>query len=271
MRNTPSADQPQNGSTAGTDDGHLRRESSTIIDLSGVCKKYRLGSRIVEALRGVDFAINGSGFHAIMGPSGSGKSTLLHLMAALDRPDDGRIEIAGHDLVSMTESELTAFRRRFVGIVFQQFNLISTLNAMDNITLPALLDGMPRAERYRRGRELLDALGLHGRDHHRPDALSGGEQQRVAIARALMFNPSVLFADEPTGNLDSTSSREVWSLLQSLAAERNMTILMVTHEPAAAACCQRVFVLNDGRISGSFQTGGIDVGELATRAQQLGR
>ena len=271
MPNTPSPDAPDLGAGLQTNGRAAEGGSSGCIRLRGVKKIYRLGSRAVDALRGVDLAIDGPGFFAIMGPSGSGKSTLLHLLAALDRPDEGVVEVAGHRLETLSERELTLFRRRFIGIIFQHFNLISTLSAIDNITLPALLDGTSRAERLKLGRELIDTLGLAGRENHRPDALSGGEQQRVAIARSLIFRPSILFADEPTGDLDSTTSREVWELLQRLAEERKMTILMVTHEPDAATHCGRVFVLRDGRITGSFETGGIDAGELATRAQQLGR
>ncbi len=241
------------------------------IRLTGVTKNYVLGNRRVPALRGIDLTIDQPGFYAIMGPSGSGKSTLLHLLAALDRPDSGQIEVAGCQLNTMSDAELTLFRRRRIGIVFQQFNLISTLTALDNVTLPGMLDGMPAAERRERGMQLLRALGLEDRASHRPDALSGGEQQRVAIARALLFEPTVLFADEPTGNLDSRTSQQVWKLLGELAAERQLTVLMVTHEPEAAVHCQRVFVIRDGRIDSSFDVDGLDAAELATRAQHARR
>jgi putative ABC transport system ATP-binding protein len=241
------------------------------IAVAGVTKAYVTGKRRVEALRGLDLVIDDPGFYAIMGPSGSGKSTLLHLLAALDRPDAGTIEVAGLRIDSMSESDLTIFRRRRMGIVFQQFNLISTLTALDNVTLPGMLDGMSGAERQENGMRLLGALGLEDRATHRPDALSGGEQQRVAIARALLFEPTVLFADEPTGNLDSATSQQVWSLLKDLARQRNMTVLMVTHEPSAAVHCRRVFVIRDGRIESSFDVDGLDAAELATRAQHTRR
>jgi putative ABC transport system ATP-binding protein len=244
---------------------------SATVRLTDLRKSYRLGSRRVAALNGVNLEIGGSGFYAIMGPSGSGKSTLLHLLAALDRPDSGTIEVAGRRLETMSEAELTMFRRHNVGIVFQQFNLIPTLSAVDNITLPAMLDGMSRRKRAELGDRLIALLGLKGREQHRPDALSGGEQQRVAIARAMAFQPPVLFADEPTGNLDSVTSMQVWRLLKRLADEQEMTVIMVTHEPAAAAHCGKVFLLHDGVIHGSFETEGIDAAELATRAQQLVR
>jgi putative ABC transport system ATP-binding protein len=254
MNDTPS---PEAGSARGS------------IDLGDVRKTYRLGSQRVEALRGIDLRIDEPGFYAVMGPSGSGKSTLLHLLAGLDQPDAGRIVVAGQALHRMSESELTLYRRHHVGIVFQQFNLIPTLSALQNVTLPGMLDGMSRGDLDRRGRELLDSLGLSPRAGHRPDALSGGEQQRCAIARALLFSPQVLLADEPTGNLDSTSSDQMWRLLEELARQYAMTIMMVTHEPAAAVHCRRVFVLRSGRIAGSFDVEGKDVASLAASAQQL--
>lgn len=244
---------------------------STVIRLSNVTKSYVMGSRRVDALRGVDLHITEPGFYGIMGPSGSGKSTLLHLLAALDRPDTGSIEIDGQRIDQLGESQLTLFRRRRIGIVFQQFNLISTLNALENVTLPAMLDRMPTADRHEKGMNLLTALGLQNRATHRPDALSGGEQQRVAIARALLFSPSVLLADEPTGNLDSATSQSLWALLRDLAEQRKMTVIMVTHEPSAAVNCRRVFVIRDGVIENTFDVEGIDAAELATRAQHTRR
>ena len=234
-------------------------------------KSYTLGRRSIEALRGIDLEITKPGFHAIMGPSGSGKSTLLHLLAALDRPDQGEIEINGRRIDRMNESQLTMFRRHHIGIVFQQYNLLSTMSALENVTLPALLDGMPRSQRNDLGMNMLASLGLDDRAEHRPDALSGGEQQRVAIGRAILFEPSILYADEPTGNLDSQTSEQVLNLLATLARERNMIIVMVTHEPAAAAHCQRASILRDGRIVHTIDVHEGNVGELATRALQLDR
>ena len=238
-----------------------------ILRLTDVHKAYRLGHKSVDALRGLSLEIERPGFYAIMGPSGSGKSTLLHLLAALDRPDTGTIEVAGARLDELSERELTRFRRRRIGIVFQQFNLIATLTALDNVALPALLDGMPTAERKRRSRELLERFGLGDRLGHRPDALSGGEQQRVAIARSLMFEPEILFADEPTGNLDSRTSEEIWQLMTHLGRDQGITVLMVTHEPAGAVHADRVFILRDGRIDGSFDVDGLHPTELAARTQ----
>jgi len=215
----------------------------------GVTKRYDLGARSVEALRGVDLEIAGAGFYAIMGSSGSGKSTLMHLIAGLDRPSAGEVTVAGARVDRMSEAELTRYRRRQIGIVFQHFNLLPSMSALDNVMLPALLDGMPRAASESRARELLQELGVGARADHRPDALSGGEQQRVAIARALFFAPPVILADEPTGNLDSA---------------------------AAAAHCRRVIVLRDGEVAGAFDTttpeqGTLDAGSLALRAQELAR
>lgn len=241
--------------------------TSSGISLTDVHKRYRTGQLDVQALRGLNLKIEEPGFYGIMGPSGSGKSTLLHLLAALDRPDHGQITVNGFRLDEMSESELTLFRRDQIGIVFQQFNLIATLNALDNVTLPAMLAGVKRRERLARGRELLDQLDLLDRAHHRPDALSGGQQQRVAIARALLFNPSVLYADEPTGNLDSASSAQLWSLLGHLAESRELTVMMVTHEPEAAAHCRQIFLLRDGIIESDVNTHEMDPAELLARTQ----
>jgi putative ABC transport system ATP-binding protein len=242
---------------------------SGIIRVHEVRKAYVTGDRRVEALRGVSFEIAEPGFYAIMGASGSGKSTLLHLLAGLDRPDTGTIDIGGAPIHSLNERDLTRYRRRGVGIVFQQFNLIPTLSALENVTLPGMFDGVAHRELQTRGEQLLDSLRIGHRAAHRPDALSGGEQQRIAIARALLFSPPVLLADEPTGNLDSASSEQLWKLLRSLAAERHMTVIMVTHEPAAAIHCQRVFVLRDGAMEGAFDVEAADPAVLAARYHQL--
>ncbi|MGQ0628641.1 MAG: ABC transporter ATP-binding protein [Phycisphaerales bacterium] len=242
-----------------------------MITVRNVYKAYRLGDRTVEALRGVDLSIDRPGFYAIMGASGSGKSTLLHLLAALDRPDSGEVSVCGDALQSMGERELTAFRRTRIGIVFQQFNLIPTLTARENVELPGMLAGERAGVLAARSTELLEAVGLGPRAGHRPDALSGGEQQRVAICRALLFRPRVLLADEPTGNLDSAASARLWELLGRIALEQEMTIAMVTHEPAAAAHCRHVFVLRDGRVAGNIETEGLDASGVAARYQQLVR
>lgn len=232
-----------------------------------VHKSYRLGEREVQALRGVDLVIDEPGFYGIMGASGSGKSTLLHLLACLDLPDQGTIELAGRRLDQLSESQATEYRRRGVGIVFQQFNLIPTLTARQNIELPGMLAGEPASWLRTRSDELLGRLGITDRADHRPDALSGGEQQRVAIARALLFSPPLILADEPTGNLDSVSSERLWTLLAELANEQRMLVVMVTHEPAAAAHCRRAFILQDGRVKTIIDTEGLDAAGVAGRYQ----
>ena len=231
-----------------------------------VRKAYRTGGREVHALRGASLEIAEPGFYAIMGSSGSGKSTLLHLLAGLDRPDSGTIEVAGSRIDALDERGLTVHRRTRVGVVFQQYNLLPTLSAIDNVMLPGVLDGRPRAALHARAAELLASLGLADRADHRPEALSGGEQQRVAIARALLFEPPVLFADEPTGALDSANSERMWRMLDELARERRMVVLMVTHEPAAAAHCRHVFVIRDGTVAGGFDTKGLNASDLVVRA-----
>ncbi len=250
--------------------------AETTISVRGVHKSYagtgsKHSSRAVEALRGVHLEITEPGFYAVMGRSGSGKSTLLHLLAGLDRPSAGEIHVGRCAVHAMSEAQLVLYRRREIGIVFQQFNLLPTLDALANTILPGILDGRSRAECESRGRELLTELGMEPRIHHRPEALSGGEQQRVAIARALFFSPPVILADEPTGNLDSTTSAVLWKILEETAARKRLIVLMVTHEAVAASHCKRTFILHDGRVAGSFESHGLDPTELAHRASELAR
>ncbi len=242
-----------------------------MIQLENVYKSYRQGGHTVTALRGVNLNIEGTGYFAIMGRSGSGKSTLLHLLAGLDQADQGTVIVDGQNLGQLPEKALTLFRRRRIGMVFQSFNLIPTLTAAQNIALPGVIDGKARRWIDDRAHELLAALGLSQRATHRPDALSGGEQQRVAIARALLFAPPVLLADEPTGNLDSTSSELLWRQLGELARKQQMTVVLVTHEPAAAVHCEKVFVLGDGVCKGVIPTETLDASSLAHRCEQLSR
>ncbi|MEM1167358.1 MAG: ABC transporter ATP-binding protein [Planctomycetota bacterium] len=240
-----------------------------MIRCADVTKSYDLAGRSVAALRGVSFEIPARGFYAIMGASGSGKSTLLHLLGGIDAADSGEIEIGQARIDGLDEARLTRFRRRGVGIVFQQFNLIATMTAADNVALPGLIAGEPAGAMRERALSLLERLGLGDRASHRPEALSGGEQQRVAIARSLLFEPPVLLADEPTGNLDSASSEKLWSVLGELASEHEMTVVMVTHEPAAAAHCERVLVLRDGLVAGEINAEHRDAGDLAAEYQRL--
>lgn len=241
----------------------------TPLVVDNVQKQFRQGDRKVAALDGVSLEVSQGQFLAVMGASGSGKSTLLHLMAGLATPDGGRIVIDGTDLNALNDHDLTLFRRRHIGLVFQAFNLIPTLNAEENVLLPLMLDGRNGQAGRAKVDELLETLGLTSRRLHRPDAMSGGEQQRVAIGRALVTDPSVILADEPTGNLDSANSRSVCELLRDLSLIHNKTIVMVTHEPTVAAYAQEVAVLKDGRLIERFPTQGPDSGQgLAARYQE---
>jgi len=222
--------------------------------VENVSKTYRQGDRAVVALNGVSLSVEQGRFLAVMGASGSGKSTLLHLMAGLTHPDSGRILIEGNNIAAMNDRELTLFRRRHIGLVFQAFNLIPTLSARENVALPLLLDGQKAAAMNGKVDELLETLGLFHRREHRPDVMSGGEQQRVAIGRALVSNPAVILADEPTGNLDSANSRSVCELLRDLSNVHNRTIVMVTHEPSVAVFAHDVAVMKDGQIIAQFPT-----------------
>jgi putative ABC transport system ATP-binding protein len=209
-------------------------------------KRYGEGTTAVDALRGVTIEFAGGSFTGIMGPSGSGKSTLLHILAGLERPTSGTVEIAGTRLDGLSDRELTLLRRDRVGFVFQSYNLMPVLTAEENITLPVAIGGdEPDRERLEM---LVETMGLGDRRDHRPTELSGGEQQRVAVARALITNPAVVFADEPTGNLDSAASGSILGLLRRAVDELGQTIVMVTHDPGAAAVADRTVFLGDGRV-----------------------
>jgi putative ABC transport system ATP-binding protein len=211
-------------------------------------RRYGDGESAVEALRGVSLEVPTGQFTAVMGPSGSGKSTLMHLLAGLDRPTSGSVHLGGEEISSMAERRLTKLRRRHIGFVFQSFNLLPTLTAEENVTLPlAIARVKPPAEEVD---QLLERVGLTDRRDHKPAELSGGQQQRVAIARALVARPTVLFADEPTGNLDSAAGAAVLGLLRDAVALDGQTTVMVTHDPRAAAIADRVLFLADGRIVG---------------------
>jgi putative ABC transport system ATP-binding protein len=233
-------------------------------------KVYATSGEAVEALAGIDLDIPGGAFYAIMGASGSGKSTLLHVIGGLTPPTSGTLRVEGQDLTAMSDRARTIFRRRRLGIVFQEYNLLPTLTARENIALPLLVDGERLEDCWRRVDELLDRVHLRARASHRPDALSGGEQQRVAIARALLNDPAIILADEPTGNLDSKQSAEIWALLRQISSERGKTILMVTHEAQGAAHADRVLVLKDGRVVGTLEPKGSgDAALVATGYQKL--
>jgi len=243
---------------------------ANLVLVENLSKNYRLGDETIHALCGVSLAIERGRFAAIMGASGSGKTTLLHLIGGLDLPDSGRVLIADQNIAEMSDQNRTLFRRRRLGIVFQAFNLLPTLTALENVMLPLLVDGRSTSDVRHRALELIAMVHLEHRMKHRPAALSGGEQQRVAIARALMNKPDLILADEPTGNLDPTSSDEIWKLLRSLSRETGTTILMVTHEPAAAAYADVVHVLRAGRFTGTIESEGTgDAALVAARYAQL--
>ncbi len=219
----------------------------TILQASHVTKQYRMGEVSVTALDRVEFKVEQGEFVAIMGPSGSGKSTLLHLLGGLDGASDGEITLAGKALSKLNDNEVTLVRRRNVGFIFQFYNLVPTLTAEENITLPLLIDGRNLAEYRTQIDQLLELVGLTDRRGHKPDQLSGGQQQRVAIARAFVTDPDIVLADEPTGNLDSKSGKASLELLRHSCDELHHTIVMVTHDAYAASYADRVVFLKDGR------------------------
>ncbi|MFC5924672.1 ABC transporter ATP-binding protein [Micromonospora vulcania] len=237
--------------------------TQTVI-LTGLRAVYGTGSRRVTALDGVTTSFGSGTFTAVMGPSGSGKSTLLHCAAGLDRPTEGTVTVDGTRLDELGEDDLTRLRRDRIGFVFQAFNLVSTLTAAQNVELPLRLAG--RRPPAREVTAALAAVGLAGRARHRPSELSGGEQQRVALARALITRPAVVFADEPTGALDSGTSRQVLRLLRTLVDDHGQTVVMVTHDPTAAAYADRVLLLADGRLADEL-TGGITAAVAALVAE----
>jgi putative ABC transport system ATP-binding protein len=218
-----------------------------VIELRGV-SKFFLGKRKVIALERVDLSIERGEMVSIVGPSGSGKSTLLNLIGGLDRPSEGEIEIDGSLVARMNDDELTRARRDKIGFIFQFFNLLPTLTCVENVSLPLHLRGWPRRKIEDRAKELLSLVQLGERMDHLPDELSGGERQRVAIARALSIYPPILLADEPTGNLDSSTGVEILKLIRDLHARLNSTVLMVTHDPAVAESCARTIYIRDGRV-----------------------
>jgi putative ABC transport system ATP-binding protein len=219
----------------------------TVIALDRVGKTYRSGSLAVEALSDVSLTIDRGEYIAVMGPSGSGKSTLMHILGCLDVPTSGTYRLAGEDVDAMTEDELSDVRNRQIGFVFQQFNLLPSLNAWRNVELPLVYAGVERHERRERAMNALERVGLESRVDHRPGELSGGQQQRVAVARALVTEPALILADEPTGNLDSASSADVLALMHDLH-DSGRTIVLITHEADIAAAAERVVRILDGRI-----------------------
>ncbi len=223
------------------------RVTAPVIEVEDVWKTYRTGSLEVDALRGVSFEIRDGEYVAVMGPSGSGKSTLMHILGCLDVPTSGTFRLAEDDVSTMSEEELAHVRNRRIGFVFQQFNLLPSLTAWRNVELPLVYAGVDRTERRRRALEALDRVGLASRVEHRPGELSGGQQQRVAMARAVVTDPALLLADEPTGNLDTASAREVLTLLAELN-ESGRTVVLITHEEDVANAADRIMRIRDGQI-----------------------
>jgi ABC-type lipoprotein export system ATPase subunit len=222
-------------------------ERRVVVEVAGVTKVYGNGKTVqVRALDGVSFRVHAGEFVAVMGPSGSGKSTLLHMLGALDRPTSGQVSVDGHDIRSLRD--LDGFRARAVGFVFQLHNLIPTLTAVENVEVPMHGQGLsPHAQRSR-ANELIELVGLHGRGHHLPAQLSGGQRQKVAIARALANRPALMLADEPTGNLDSASGEEVMNVFEQLHSQHGTTIILVTHDPIVARRTHRILMMQDGKI-----------------------
>ena len=225
-----------------------RREP--VIRLEDAKKIYKMGAVEVPALRGATMSVFPGEFVAIMGPSGSGKSTLMNLVGALDTPTSGRVFLENQDIAKLSESDLAEVRGRKIGFVFQKFNLITSLSALENVVLPTMFQGVSSSERTARATQILQRVGLGHRINHKPTELSGGEQQRVAIARALVVQPDVVLADEPTGNLDSVSGHEIMALLEELHEKENKTIVMVTHDANVAEFAERIILIRDGMVVG---------------------
>ncbi len=222
---------------------------SALLETENLKKHYRMGETVVRALDGISITVSQGEFLGLLGTSGSGKSTLLNLIAGLDHPTSGSLRIDGKDMASMSTEDLNRHRRENVGIIFQSFNLISTMSAMENVTLSMMFAGVPKGERERRAAQLLESMGLAGRQRHKPSQLSGGEQQRVAISRALANNPRLLLADEPTGNLDSRTSHEIMEVLKGLNEREGRAIILVTHDAnLAAQYVHRTVMLMDGAV-----------------------
>ncbi|MFR5602444.1 MAG: ABC transporter ATP-binding protein [Lachnospiraceae bacterium] len=219
-----------------------------IIQVKNLYKIYRVGETKVYALNGVDFNIYKGEFCAIVGPSGSGKSTLLNMLAGLEKPSKGEIVISGKHIEKLTENQLVAFRRENVGFIFQSYNLLKTMNALENAALPLSFRGISKKERNAIAKKYLKLVGLEKQMNHMANAMSGGQQQRVGIARALAMNPKIIFADEPTGNLDSKTTKEVLELMRKIVREENQTLIMVTHDNYIASFADRQFHIVDGKI-----------------------
>lgn len=220
-----------------------------MIKLENVWKKYKLGKMELPILKGINLQIDRGGFYTIMGPSGSGKSTLMHILGLLDVPSEGKIYLEGKNVSHFSEDKLAQFRGKKIGFIFQQFNLLQNLTALENVMLPMIFQGIPEEQRKQKAKILLDSVDLEHRINHRPKEMSGGEQQRIAIARSLANDPEILIADEPTGNLDSKTGTIVMEILKKLHEEKRKTIVVVTHDPTIAHYSQSIIHIKDGQIT----------------------
>ena len=226
----------------------MSNEKTPVIQVKDLYKIYRLGDERVRALDGITVDIYQGEFCAIVGTSGSGKSTLLNMLAGLEPPTKGEIVVCGEHIEKKSENQLVKFRREHVGFIFQSYNLMNTLNAVDNIALPLTFRGIPKKVRQKRAEEMIKLMGLEKYRKHRPDQMSGGQQQRIGVARALVLKPDIIFADEPTGNLDSHTSKEIMKLMQDVVHERNQTLVMVTHDNYLAGFADRIVHIRDGKL-----------------------
>ena len=226
----------------------MAQEREPVIQVKNLYKIYRVGRNKVRALNGVDLEIYRGEFCSIVGTSGSGKSTMLNMLAGLEKPTKGEVIISGAHLERMNENQLVKFRREHVGFIFQSFNLLGTMNAKENVALPRTFRGVPKKIRLDKADKMLELVGLRKHKTHRPNEMSGGQQQRVGVARALVVDPEIIFADEPTGNLDSNTSAEVMELMKKIVREQNQTLVMVTHDNHLASFADRIFHIIDGKI-----------------------
>lgn len=224
------------------------KKETAVITVKDLYKIYRIGDNRVRALNGVSFSINKGEFCAIVGASGSGKSTLLNMLAGLEKPTKGEIVISGEHMESKSENQLVKFRREHIGFIFQSFNLMGTMNAVENVALPLTFQGVSKKERMKRAKKMIHLVGLDKYWDHRPNQMSGGQQQRVGVARALVVKPEIIFADEPTGNLDSNTSQEIMNLMQNVVREHNQTLIMVTHDNYLASFADKIIRIKDGKI-----------------------
>ncbi len=225
-----------------------QKTAEPVISVKDLYKIYRVGEERVRALNGVSFTINRGDFCSIVGTAGSGKSTLLNMLAGLEKPTKGEIVIAGEHMEHKSENQLVAFRREHIGFIFQSFNLMGTMNAIENVALPLTFQGMDKKRRNKKAEEMLDLVGLTSHKKHKPNQMSGGQQQRVGVARALVVEPEIIFADEPTGNLDSNTSVEVMNLMKKVVREKNQTLVMVTHDNYLAGFADVILRIRDGKI-----------------------